>query len=372
MAGYTSRSPQGEETLYADGVVVSQVSKSRHDHIGRVPPFVGLARRNGGVYAENMQGMDLDRALQAAGLDFRVVVGTTYGKASLPEPMLTTEGVLSELVLEDKRHKSTIGIWPDGRGVVFGQPRKRYQIVQPGECAELGQAVLGMGHQLVAAGSYGVPLGSSMYLAFHVGTVTVGGVDKHDMYAHLINSFDGHGGLKLAFAPIRFACTNQTTMTFGRHSQVRVIRHMGDMASKMEGLRESLRQTFTWTERFQTAADKLLTAPMGGRELVEFADTVLATPPRVTSAKGDQVWGARRAQFLEVALYAEHNDFGRHTRYGAYNALTSVLDHDMWDAPVHHSGGPRRATARWERMLDGVGDETRLKERAARLLLAGL
>ena len=374
MAGYVHQSPQGEETLYADGMTVSEVAKTRGHFLGRVPAFVGLAKANGGgVYAENLEeGMSVERALAAAGLDYKVVIGTTTGTAQLSEPLITPDGVTTSLTLEDTLHQSVIGIWPKtGIGKIFGQTSKRYQVVQPIECAELGETVLGLGHKLVAVGSYGVPLGSSMYLAFRIGDMTIGGEDRYDMYAHLLNSFHGHAGLHLAFAPIRFACTNETAMNFGKTSQRLTIKHMGDMPSKIEALKVSLNKTHTWADRFKVAAEKMLATPMSEREMHQFADKIMATPKDVTSKAGQEIWDARRFQLIQVALEAQHNEFGRNTRYGAYNALTSVLDHDMWLNPVHTSNGSRRPTARWERALDG-GQETRLKVQAAKLLLSGV
>lgn len=372
LARYTRRPAETDETLYADGVVTSEIAKSRSHHVGRVPAFVGLAKANGGWYAENLDtGMTIERALQAAKLDYRVVVGQTIGRATFDEPMLTTEGVLSKIELTSKVHQSTIGIWPDGTGQIFGQTTKRYHVVQPAECGELGEEMLGYGHKLVAAGSYGVPLGSSMYLAFHIGDMTIGGEDRYDMYAHLLNSFNGHAGLHLAFAPIRFACTNQTAMNLGRHSQRMTIRHTGDIVDKVKSLKESLAETHQWAEKFEVAAEKLLATPMNTAEFVAFAEKLMQTPKTVKTEDGDARWQARRNQLIKVGLEAEHNRMGRGTRYGAYNAVTSVLDHDMWLNPTHDHGGARRATARWERALDG-GDETRLKIEAGRLLLSGL
>lgn len=365
------RNPKaGESVLWSDGVQTAQITSTtgrRFTGGDRIPAFAGLARWNGGLYAENLEGMSIDRALEAAGLNFTVGFGTTTGTIDLGDnPIITPDGVIKIVQVEDTVRKSCIAIWPDGRGSVFGQIKSRYQPVQPREIGELGEGVVGLGHKLVAAGAYGAPLGSKMYLAFDVGSITIGGVDKHDMTLALLNSFDGHGGLHAMFAPLRLACTNQTEMTFGRLAQRHTIRHSGNVADKLKDLEQVIRASFTWTTRFQETAEKMLKVPMAGTELRQFAEVVLATPDRVKTEPGEKLWQARRDLFVEVAEHAEHNEFGRGTRFGVYNALASYLDHEQWA-----DGVIRRQTARWERMLDG-GVESTVKMHGAQLLMAGL
>lgn len=376
MAQYVARNPQGPETIADNGITTSEIISTKGRHfIGRVPAFAGLARWNGGCYAENLtDGMTIENAMKSAKLDFTVAQGTTMGSVMLDAPVMTADGPsMGPFVATDDNHRSIMGIWPDGNVKIFGQGRARYQIIQPEVCALLGNAVLGLGHRLVAAGSYGTPVGSKMYLAFDAGTVTIGGHDKHDMFFHLLNSFDAHSGLRGTFAPIRFDCTNQTNITFGKLAQTATIRHSGNIDAKVDDLRQALRAMFSWTERFKDASELLLATPMVGNDLTAFAEKLFPTPTRIKSENGAKAWETRRAQFISLATdpVHEHNAFGRGTRYGAYNALTFLTDHYQWENPAHHNGALRRPTAMWERQLDG-GQETRLKERGGQMLLAGL
>lgn len=367
--------PPLDETLYGDGTAVTHVAPTRA-HLSRVPAFVGLARHFGGVYAENMQGLDIDRAFEAARLDYSVVSGETTGRYELPEAMITPSGVIpagTVITAPDSVRRSLMGIWPDGSAATFGHAAKRYRIVQPIEAFELGHALLGLdpAHKLVAAGTYGNPVGTRMYLAFHVGQVTVGGQDRHDMYFHFINSFDAHSGLTALFAPIRLACTNQTAMRFGRLSGRVSIQHTGDVKAKIAAVRAALQENFRWTERFAQVSEFMLNTRMGEQELREFAEVLYATPANITGTAGQQAWAQRRSGFVAQALHGETNEFGRGTRYGAYQAVTFMTDHGKWENPATPWAGQRNPTALWTRLMDGGKEET-FKARAAQMLMSGL
>lgn len=363
-------------TLHGDGTEITNVTATRRS-MARVPAFVGLARHHGGVYAENLDdGLSIERALEAARLDYTVVHADGTASHTAPEPVITATGVFpagTVFTARDTVRRPLMGIWPDGGTAVFGHVANRYRIVQPVEAADLGHAIVGMNpqHKLVAAGTYGEPLGTRMYFAFRVGTVTVGGQDRHDMYFHLLNSFDGHSGLTVMFAPIRLECTNQTSMHFGRLSQRQIIQHSGDVSGKIEALRAALNKTFTWTERFKQTSEFLLNMRMGERELREFADALYLTPANVKTPAGEQAWATRRDNFVAAALGSEANTFGRGTRYAAYQAVTFMADHGKWENPANPWAGLRRPTALWSRLMDGGKEET-LKIRAGKLLLSGL
>jgi phage/plasmid-like protein (TIGR03299 family) len=365
---YTRKNPLSEGTLFADGTTTHDVRAigARNYATGdRMPAFVGLAKHGGGFYAENTEGMTIERAMEAAHIDFNVVFGTSQTVVELA-PVITADGVTPArtLTLDDAGWRSTVGVWPDGTARTLGKVRGKYQVCQQGEAAQFGQALIDKsGANIVAAGGYGNPIGQRTYMALRLPEeIQIGGQDPHDVYLTILNSFDGSNGLTAVIAPIRLACTNQTTMTFGRLAQRFQVRHTGTMADKLIAAREALDITFKWVDAWQEAMDKLLAAPMSDKEMAAFADKLLPTPNTIKTERGENLWADRRTQIVVNAREDDTNEFGRGTRYAAYQAVTYFVDHL----------GTGRPDARWSSLMDGHKHVEDVKERAASLLLAGL
>lgn len=368
---YARRSPLGETVTDANGTDHTEVKPlGRKQYVAkddRMPAFIGLAKHNGGYYVENQGGMTIDAALAAARIDFTARFGESKTHVELPA-VIDASGVTPArtVVLDDEGWRSTVGVWPDGSAKVFGKVRSAYQLCQQTEAAALGQAIIDeSGANIIAAGGYGQIYGQRTYMAFKLPEeVLIGGVDRHDMYLTILNSFDGSGGLTGLIAPIRLACTNQTTATFGRLAQRFVFRHSGEFSNKLADAREAISLTFRWTEAWTEAMDKLLAAPMSNKDAQDFTEKLMPTPKHVRTERGETNWAERRSAILANFVEGDDNEFGRGTRYAAYQAVTRHADH--FDAI-----GDKRSVNRWSNLLDGHKVEE-IKERAANLLLAGL
>jgi len=366
MSSYIRTSPVTQLGTDADGITTSQIRKiGRRDHMdfaNRMPAFVGLAKATGGFYAENEDGMTLDAAMVAARMNYEVKFQKDVSVTTLSEDGVTT-------VTYPQR--GTYGEWPGKETVGFGFVGDRYQIVQPAEAGELGQAIMDVGGaNVVAAGIYGSPQGSRSYLAFKLPEgLTVGGHDgdRHDLYLTILNSYDGSTGLTGLFAPIRIDCTNMTTATFGRKVANRFsFRHSGDTAKKVEDAREALGVATEWAEHFKRSAEKLLATPMSVSEVEAFVEKVLATPATVTTKSGERGWADKRIALRQIITQADTNAFGRGTRYAAFNGAIEFAD---WINPTKSDGDKGRIT-RYTRILEG-GETEKFKLRVGQLLGVG-
>lgn len=318
---------------------------------GRMPAFIGLAREAGGAYVENTEGLHIDEALKRAGLDFTVKLAdftVTDGADVLPNP--------SNL-------RATVGTWTDGRKTVLGAAGPGYTPVQPVQAAHFGQAVLDEGGAtVVAAAAYGEPRGSRMYLALKLPEgLLIGGDDPHDLYLTIGNSFNRTTGLWGCIAPIRNKCTNQTTATFFGIAHRFAIRHTGDMEYRIGDVRRTLDLTNTFAEAYDQAAKQMLSVPMGRIEVAAFVDKLMPTPADVISERGAQGWDDKRAAVCTLITDGPLNEFGRGTRYAAYQGVAEWVDH-VKDAKTRYG--------QYMRLVDG-GETEKVKIAAGRLLMAG-
>lgn len=389
MASYTTRNPVHEQGVDAEGTRTATIAAigRRHymDNDNRMPAFLGLAKSTGGYYAENLDGASMEKVMQAAQMDYMVKFQQNTHSAARPEddthpdagdivevdgtPMITVTTVEDkDVVTVQYPFRGTYAQWPNGERVGFGMVRSRYQIVQPWEAGELGQALIDEGGaNCVAAGIYGKPRGARSYLAFKLPDgLTIGGEngDRHDLYLTILNSYDGQTGLTYLFAPIRLACTNMTTATFGKKVANRFsFRHSGNIEDKMEEARTALGIAATWTELWKQEAERLLAQPLVGAELAAYVETVLPTPATITTDNGEQGWSDKRTAIKRIITTSDTCEFGRGT---AYAALQGVQEWADWFSDTKKDG-EAGDIMRFTRTLNGT-DTEKIKLRAAMLL----
>lgn len=324
---------------------------------GRMPAFFGLAKANGGVYAENTTGQSPADMMRAADTDFTV--------SFLEQPggdVIDGDGV--EHVAWGHMRGTYATFPPTAEGIrrprrAFGMVKSKYQITQPAQLADFGQAFLDeAGANCVAAGAYGRPLGSRIYLAFKLPEgLLVGGQDAYDLCLTLLTSYDGSTSNIAVIAPIRLACTNQIPSTFGSTATRFLFKHTGDMRIKLEEARTALKVTDTWTERYNAWCERALQKPLAGGDVTEFVKKLLPTPKVKTDRAADN-WEFRRRSAANVILRGVNNEFGRGTAYAAYQGMVEYLQHI---APAES------AVRRYTRIMDG-GDNDKTLQKAVTLL----
>lgn len=325
---------------------------------GRVPAFLGLAERTGGVYVENPPSVA--DALKQTGLDFEVKhEPITAGRS---EDVLADDA--SGLVSRPTGEQLPMTEWvatvayprDGGQPFAIAPTSKLYTIVQNEEALAVGDQI--SDGRLVALGAYGKPAGSKVYAAYELGEgINIGGGDPYRTFVTITTSHDRSGGLVALLAPIRLGCTNQTYATFhGRAVPRFTIRHTGLAKYKVSEARRVLGLAESYMEAFATEAETLLAEKQTKDQFIVYARHVFGVKDEdKMTERSKTIARLRDEQLLEI-LASQTNEFGRGTAYAGYQAVVEHMDH------FGTVRGTDPVQARQERILSGQLDT--LKERA--------
>lgn len=319
---------------------------------GRVPAFVGLAERTGGVYLEEGSApLDVVDAMRQVGLDFEVRLQRLA--THVEDIVLDDDGSLRKIEreIDMPRYRASTGHFADGRIVPFGPVSSRYQPIQPVEIADLGNAVVSeAGGRLQALGLFGDPLGSKLYMAFHLGEFQVGGKDRHDLSLTVVADQSGRGGVVAQLAPIRLQCTNQTSGIFGRrHASRYVLRHTQGAKGRVDEVRSTLGLTRLYVEHYQAEAEQLLAQPMSTDDFLAWERELFGAPAAESGATKNRVtMSANRDEALVSIFRGDTNAGVERTRYAAAQSVIEYLD---FGGIVRGGGDPD--AKRWERLMAG-------------------
>ena len=347
---YTDQSPLNADSIVpGEQEIVRNIGKS--GYMGRMPAFAGLAKATGGLYVEDLNnGMTVEEAITKAGLDFTV--------EALPDVQAAYTDNAGVGYVTHPDYRMNVARHKDGRITPLGLTKGRYEIVQNEAAFAFGQVMIGEGGaNVAAAGQYGNPLGSRTYLALALDPFTIGGQDPHQLFVTVLNSHDGGTGLVALLAPIRITCTNQSTATFGRKAANRIsLRHTASIEGRLDEARQVLGLADRWLERFTKAADTLLAETMTEGQFVRHMENTLGKPTDNAPARSHTIHDNRMTDLTRLFTDSPTNQFGRGTRYAAYNTVTEYLD---WTAPVR--GGNTPEIVRYTRTLDGAKDDLKAR-----------
>lgn len=191
--------------------------------------------------------------------------------------------------------------------------------------------------------------------------IQIGGEDAVDMYLLATNGHNGNVAFQISVVPLRAACTNQLTSLRLGAQQSWKIRHTSGMDGRLQEARESLSLTFTYMDEFSAAMEKLLAAEFSESKFERLAKKLI--PDAKTAGRQDAVT-ERRGTLFDLFTQAETTEFGRGTKYAAYNAITEYAD---WFTPVRgDADGEKRA----HKVMDELSRVQRFKDTGLRLLQA--
>jgi hypothetical protein len=336
---------------------------------GRVPAFLGLAERSGGVYLERTgeNPPTVAEAIKKVGLDREVRLEPLSVQTSAEAAVVTDDGGLAmeripgDTVPMPARWVATVSYPRDGGAPTPYAPcSPRYTVIQDDRALEVGDA-LSEG-KLVALGAWDG--GAKTYGAWELGDgMSIGGGDPYRNFVTIVNTHDGNGTYGL-LAPIRLGCTNQTNATFGRKATPRfTIRHVGEAKFKLEEARRILGLSKAYLEVMAEESEALLATPMNRDGFLVYAKQVwqMDKPEEDMSKRSLSLVNARAEQLLAM-LDSETCEFGRGTAYAGYQAVVEYLD---FAGTVR--GGDSPAERRWTRIMTGELDnaKTRAWELAA-------
>lgn len=249
----------------------------------------------------------------------------------------------------------------DGQPKVLGVVGERYTNFQPEETTDFLDTIVDEGGaHFVAAGALNDHRKMFAVMKMPSG-ILVGGEDASDLYLGVTNSFDGSGSLTAWVTGIRLACTNQIRSAMRGAKAKWHLRHTSGIKGKVEDARRSLELTFAWAEEFNGQAEEWLRTPFTDADFRALLDDI--EPESESEHEG---WVKRQEEKRDTLRYlfneAETNEFGRGTKYAAFNAFTEYAD---WYMPIKSdSTGEKRAT----RVLDAASVDA-FKDRAVAALV---
>lgn len=228
---------------------------------------------------------------------------------------------------------------------VLGVVGNRYQPIQNEEAFDVLDAIVDeSGAHFETAGS--LDGGKRVFMSMKMPEgLQIAGQDPHDVYLLAYNSHDGSSAFTLAVTPVRVVCQNTLTMGLAAAKQSFTMRHTTSATGKIQEAREALKLTFNYVDEFQKELNAMLDQEMTDGAFFGIVESLL--PINKDAGEGWQN-RARQQRATLAGLYhrAETNEFGRGTKYAAYNAITEYAD---WFTTIR--GADPQGTRRAERAM---------------------
>jgi len=191
-------------------------------------------------------------------------------------------------------------------------------------------------------------------------TVTVAGVDRHDLYVSVATSHDGSLALTAMVTPVRVVCQNTLSVAIGTAERVHRIRHTCSAPARMTEAKKVLGVADRYAAAFAAHADRLTGLRLGRFD----ADAMLA---ELWPDEGAEATKARRAEARSMVLgiydcSATVSDFAG-TGWGFLQSVSEFVEH-----VAIPRGGDAGVVRRAEGMLFGDGASARILAKAAGLV----
>ncbi len=245
-------------------------------------------------------------AIQAAGLDFRVV----------KKNLRTTTPDLSVV-----GHYATVRT---DNLQVLGVVGSRYEPIQNRDAFTTFDALVGEGEAIYhTAGVLGK--GERIWiLAKLPDYIRVNGNDLVEKFLLLTNSHDGSGPVRVKLTPIRVVCENTLTVALdGREQEVR-IRHTAQAESRLKQAHEILGLTNQLYVELDQIFNGMSKKPITPIMLTDYLKKVFPDPPNQEQSTRITILKDKVVELTENGIGAE---MAKGTLWGAYNAVTELVDH---------------------------------------------
>lgn len=232
----------------------------------------------------------------------------------------------------------------------------RYTPVTNADAFAAADAAVAMGARFATGGA--LRGGRQTYLELDLpdAAVKVGGKDLISFNLLLRTAHDGSGRVSGEARVKRLICTNGMTANIGFPATF-AIGHTRSAHDRLAAATTMVQGAVRFAKEFSAIADHMLDTPMTLPEFGAFIDAMYPRPDEENAREFGR-WERRRHELIELFRFADTNDLGRGSRWGAYSALTEYVD---WFAPVR--GGD---DARALRQLDGTAQGA--KDRAMKML----
>jgi phage/plasmid-like protein (TIGR03299 family) len=191
-------------------------------------------------------------------------------------------------------------------------------------------------------------------------TMTIGGVDKLDLYIAALNAHDGTRGIRFIATEVRVVCANTQRAAVDTALESTTIRHTAKAAASVEKVRQSLDLAFAGFTELEAEFERMVQTQQTDAEFQAMVDATFH-PGGVPEddGRGLTMKKNRDAKLHHLFADAATQANVRGTRYAGYQAVLEYLDHF---APVQGKGKPD-ADRRAERFLAGQASEVSRRNR---------
>lgn len=267
-------------------------------YVGTVPPWVGL-----GVKVN--EAVDSEQALKLSGLDWEVIQKPVQiiGGAAIP-------GFKANVRSTDDKF--------------LGMVSDRYKVVQNRDAFAFTDMLLGEGVKYETAGS--LSSGKRVWMLARMDSTKICG-DDVDPYLVFTNSFDGSGAVKVAVTPIRVVCQNTLTLALAKASRTWSTKHCGDIKSKMDDAKNTLKFANQYMEELKEESDKLTQIVVLTPQFSDFIRKMMPIDEDKMSER--QIANVEYQRKVLCDIYNHKDDIQKFhgTAYGVLNAVADYIAH---------------------------------------------
>lgn len=288
-------------------------------YVGREVPWHGL----GTQVEEAPTSKD---ALRLAGLDWEVLQNPVFTESGFEIPNYKANVRSSD--------KSVLGIVTD-----------RYKVVQNHEAFAFTDSLIDTGEVFYeTAGS--LRNGKTIWLLARLPEKNILG-DKFDPYLCFTNSHDGTGAVKVCATPVRIVCNNTLNMALSQATRCWSTKHIGDISSKLEEAKYTLKLANKYMEKLDEEADKLANQKISEDEIHKILDEMFPiNETKDSDRKKNNVETAKN----EIMICYMAPDIAKFigTKYGFLNAVSDWCGHST---PARNTASYRENN--WGRIMNG-------------------
>ena len=242
-------------------------------------------------------------AIEKAGLNWQV----------LSEPIFTEDGI------QVPNYKANIR---DKDRSVLGIVTDRYQIVQNQEAFDFTDALIGEGCQYETAGS--LANGKRVFLLAKMPETKVLG-EEFIPYLCFTNSHDGTGAIKAVMTPIRVVCQNTLNVALSGAKRAWSTKHMGDLKSKLEEAKTTLKLAHDYMDKFAVTADILANTKITEDDVEKTLSELYPVKEEDSDRKKRNVEEVKSQ--IRVCMLAPDIVKYQNTAYGFLNAASDFATH---------------------------------------------
>ena len=281
---------------------------------GRFVPWHGL-----GIPVE--EAKTSKEAIKIAGLDWTVEAKPIYNDKGIEIPGYKA----NTRDIDDK---------------VLGLVSNRYKLVQNSEAFDFTDSLIGGDVRYETAGS--LLGGKRIFLLAKLPEKKILG-DDFDNYICFTNSHDGTGAIQACMTPIRVVCQNTLNLALNQASRKWSTKHIGDIESKMEEARQTLKLAETYMDNLAVVADQLANTTVTEAEAVSIIDELYPID-KDASDRTKRTIQKKKEDFM-VCMFAPDILKFKNTAWGLINAASDYSTH----------GEPARMTSTYkENKFNGI------------------